>query len=170
MNESLKVVAIDFDDTLCLTEEACFRMENFVADQLGFLPQSREIHLRTWGQQVESASAVRFPGINTREFKFLLDKVMPEFIKRGELDEVSEENYQALDKIRAAGKKLVVVTSRSEAEVRHLIYPEHPLSLRIDAFYHGDNTEYLKPDPRVFSAMLARFKITPRRQCISVIR
>ncbi len=161
MKEVIKVVAIDFDDTLCLTEDACFRVENFVASQLGFPPQSREVHLNTWGQPVEQASIIRFPGINPREFKILLDKIFPEFIERGELDQVSEVNYQVLDRIKALGKSLTIVTSRSQEEVRHLINPKHPLALRIDAFYHGNNTKFLKPDPRVFAAMLDRFKIAP---------
>lgn len=42
----IKLVIIDFDDTLCLTEKACFKMENYVAQKMGFAPINREAHIK----------------------------------------------------------------------------------------------------------------------------
>jgi len=41
----IKAVVIDLDDTLCLTEEACFDMENEVLVKMGLKPMSRDIHI-----------------------------------------------------------------------------------------------------------------------------
>ena len=46
-------------------------------------------------------------------------------------------------------------------EVKHLQEKKHSLSLRIDAFYHKDNSDYLKPNPKVFDKILKKFTVLP---------
>ena len=46
----IEALIIDVDDTLCLTEAACFDMENETLMAMGRAPMSREVHINTWGQ------------------------------------------------------------------------------------------------------------------------
>ena len=96
------------------------------------------------------------------EFMRRFDKMLPEAIQSGRMDMVADKNLKVLDQLKAAGKKLAVVTSRSYIEVKPMISLDHPLGTRIDAFYHRDNSEHLKPDPRVFNKPLYEFDITPQ--------
>ena len=91
----------------------------------------------------------------------LFDKMLPQAIKNGVMDAVPATNLAVLDKLKEAGKKIAIVTSRSYIEVKPMISLDHPLGSRIDAFYHRDNSDHLKPDPRVFNKALYEFDVTP---------
>lgn len=65
----IEAVVIDLDDTLCLTEAACFEMENEVLERMGRLPMPREVHLETWGRPLFEAISDRAPGIDVEAFK-----------------------------------------------------------------------------------------------------
>lgn len=157
----IKLVIIDFDDTLSLTEEACFHLENETARQLGFPPMTREAHLRDWGKPVEQAIVDRIPGIDPKKFMQYHEQIHQQFIKEGKVDVISEENLKFLDSLKASGKKLAILTSRSLQETKHLLHEDHQLSDRIEKFYHKDNSAYLKPDPRVFDQILSDFDVSP---------
>ncbi len=157
----IKLVIIDFDDTLSLTEKACFKIENLIAQQMGFTPMDRKTHLKNWGKPLKEAIVERFTGIDVNKFMVRFEKVLPKFIERGEADLISEINFQTLDKLRKLGSKLSVLTSRTLGEVQHLLDTKHPLSNRIDAFYHKDNLVYDKPDPKVFDKVLEKFHVKP---------
>lgn len=43
----IKAVIIDIDDTLCLTEAACYELENQVLLSMGRIPMTRDIHKET---------------------------------------------------------------------------------------------------------------------------
>lgn len=157
----IKLVLLDFDDTICLSEESCFNFENEIAVSMGLKPMDRSIHRITWGQNLKEAIKERIPGINAGEFMRRFDKMFPEAIKDGRMDAIPERNLAVLDELKKAGKKLAFVTSRSYVEVKPMISLDHPLGTRIDAFYHRDNSEHLKPDPRVFNKALYEFDVTP---------
>ncbi len=157
----IKLVLLDFDDTICLSEESCFHFENEIAISMGLKPMDRTIHRITWGQNLKEAIKERIPGINVGEFMRRFDKMLPQAIKEGKMDAIPERNLLVLDKLRANGKKIAVVTSRSYVEVKPMISLYHPLGNRVDAFYHRDNSDHLKPDPRVFSKVLYEFDVTP---------
>lgn len=157
----IKLVLIDFDDTLCLTEQACFEMENLVAQKMGFAPMTREVHIRTWGQPLEEAILVRVPGIDADAFMLEVEKIMPKLIQEGSLDVVTDINLQTLDKLKEFGYKTAILTSRTSMEVKHLLDENHPLTSRIDAFYHKGNNEYRKPDPRAYDKALKHFNVKP---------
>lgn len=163
----IQVVILDFDDTLCLSEESCFRFENKIAQELGHAPMSRTIHQITWGQNLQDAIKERVPGIDAEKFMNLFEKMVPQAILDGEFDNVPERNLDVLDKLKDAGKKLAIITSRSFGEVKYLMDTTHPLSKRIDMFYHRDNSEHLKPDPRVFNKALYEFDAKPK-ECVYV--
>ncbi len=157
-----KLILFDFDDTLCLSEEACFNFENEIAMSMGLEPMDRSIHRITWGQSLKDAIKERIPGINVGEFMRRFDKMLPQAIKDGKMDTVTNKNLAVLDELKADGKKLAVVTSRSYIEVKPMLSLDHPLGTRIDAFYHRDNSEHLKPDPRVFNKPLYELDVTPQ--------
>jgi len=146
----IEAVIIDFDDTMCLTEEASFNLENETLLQMGLRPMSRDVHKSTWGQVLYEAIQVRSPGIDPKIFFEVMPAVHEEFVSKGLIDVVTEENLQTLDKMAKAGKKLMILTSRTEIEMRHLLDPAHHLASRITTFYYKDNMTYLKPDPRAF--------------------
>lgn len=163
----IEAVIIDFDDTLCLTEKSCFGLENETLRRMGRAPMLREIHLQTWGQPLGDAIQLRSPGINVEEFWRLMPSVHEEYIANGQIDIITDENIEALDRLAELGKKLMILTSRTEPEVRHLLDPNHHLSGRLTSFYHKDNTDYHKPDPRVFEVIERDHGLRPE-QCVYV--
>lgn len=163
----IEAVVIDFDDTLCLTEEACFRLENETLRQMGRAPMLREVHKATWGQPLYDAISVRSPGIDADAFWKLMPTIHEQFIRDGQIDVVPEANLETMDALAQAGKKLMILTSRSIVEVEHLIEPSHHLFRRLVAFYHKDNTSHHKPDPRVFDVIERDHGLTPG-QCVYV--
>jgi phosphoglycolate phosphatase len=163
----IKIVILDFDDTLCLTEEACFKIENEIAAEMGFSPMNRYTHQKNWGLPIRKAIAERIPGINVDEFIKRQEKVVADYSKNGKLDAITEINLKTLDELKKNGKKIAILTSRSLPEVRHLLHKAHPLNNRIEKIYHKDNSKYLKPDSRVFDQILHHFNVRPE-ECVYV--
>ncbi len=157
----IKLVIVDFDDTLCLTEHASFLLENESAKSMGFAPMSRKIHRANWGKPLQEAIIERIPGIDPEVFMNKYEKLIPGFVQKGKLDTISEINLDTLDAIKKSGRKLAILTSRQLVEARHLLHEDHPLGSRIEAFYHKDNSEYTKPNPKVFDKILSFFQIKP---------
>lgn len=158
-----RIIVLDFDDTLCQTELDCFRIENKVAGDMGFTAMSREVHQRNWGLPIEEAIIERVPGIDPVEFTRRFALEIPKAVQEGRLDHIPQENLDVLDKFIAARKQLVVLTSRAEAELTHLLEPDHHLSARIKGFYYNGNLPYLKPDPRAFNSIFKDFRVTPEQ-------
>lgn len=156
----IKLVILDFDDTLCLTEEACFYLENEVAVEMGHAPMSRAAHKKNWGKLMELAIAERIPGIDAKDFMKRHSIRMNRLVSDGKFDTLSPSNLEALDALRGLGKKIAILTSRTFPEVRHMMHESHPLSKSVEKFYHKDNSKYLKPDPRVFEDALAHFGVS----------
>jgi phosphoglycolate phosphatase len=129
-------VILDFDDTLCMTEEACLKIENEALKAIGREPMSREIHKSTWGKPLFEAIELRSPGVDVKEFKKVFLSTFPKSVKSGKLDYISEHNLKALDKLIGSGKTLLVLTSRIEAELAHVMSPSYPLYDRIETFYY----------------------------------
>lgn len=163
----IEAVVIDFDDTLCLTEAACFEMENETLVKMGRPAMEREVHIKTWGQPLFDAISVRSPGIDVEAFKAAYHPVIADYIKNGKLDAIPEANYLALDKLIAMGKALFVLTSRTHGELKHLLEPDHLLASRVKTFYYKDNMQYHKPDPRAFDELISDNGLTPSR-CVYV--
>ncbi len=162
-----EAVIIDVDDTLCLTEVACFELENEALRRMGRSSMERAVHLDTWGQLLFDAIATRSPGIDIEEFKVAYHPVIDEFIADGRLDSIPEANYEALDHLIALGKKLMLLTSRTHSEFKHLLASDHSLSTRVSAFYYKDNMAYHKPDPCAFDEVLRDNSLQPH-QCVYV--
>lgn len=163
----IKVVILDFDDTLCLTEEACYYLENEVVKSMGFTQMSRKTHQKNWGMPLKEAITERIPGIDANEFMKQHESHIKEFVANGRLDTVTAENLVVLHELKKYGKKLTILTSRTLPEVKHLLHENHPLSKILDGFYHRDNLEYLKPDPRVFNQIFSDFDVEPQ-ECVYV--
>jgi len=163
----VKAVLVDFDDTLCPTEEAGFAFENEVLRRLGRPPQIREVHKATWGQPMLGAMPVRSPGVDVAAFHAVVHDLFPKWAAEGKIDAIPRSNMAALDTLRAAGMDLYVVTSRIEDELRHTLSPEHELMQRLAAIYYHETLEYHEPDPRVFDKVLAVHGLIPE-QCVYV--
>lgn len=163
----IEAVVIDVDDTLCLTEAASFEIENEALRRMDRPPMKRDVHLATWGQFLFDAILTRSPGIDLEQFKVAYHPVIEEFIESGRLDAIPQENYQAMDGLLDRGKKLMLLTSRTHGEFKHMLEPDHLLASRITAFYYQGNMAYRKPDPRAFNELLQDHSLSPA-DCVYV--
>lgn len=163
----IEAVVIDVDDTLCLTEAASYDLENTALTRIGRAPMPRSIHVATWGQPLFEAILTRSPGVDLEAFEAAYHPAIEEFIKDGRLDKIPQENYEALDQLIALGKLVMLLTSRTHGEFKHMLEPDHLLASRITAFYYKDNMQYHKPDPRAFSELLQAHQLSPN-QCVYV--
>ena len=163
----IRVVIVDVDDTLCLTEAASFDLENDVLAGLGRPPMPRAVHLATWGDALLDAVPRRSPGVDVRRFAELFPILHQQYLAAGRLDVIPPENLAALDRLVAGGRTVRLLTARAEAEVRHLLEPGHVLAGRVAGAYHRGNTRFGKPDPRVFDELLAHTGCHPD-QCVYV--
>ena len=158
---ALRAVILDCDDTLFLTEEACFQIENAAAGKMGCAPMTRETHQHSWGRTIREAAALRFPGIDVDHFISTYELLLGEWVRSGRIDQLLPENLAALDRLKAQGYALAVLTSRKHSEVAHLLDPAHELSRRLSEFHYFESSPFLKPDPRVFDALLAKLGVKP---------
>lgn len=155
----IKLVVFDFDDTLSLTEKACFNLENRIAQKLGHPPMQRQVHLNTWGMPLFEVIEQRIPGIDVVKFEQLFKKEKSLALERGEFDYISPQNYGVLSELKKQGRQTAVLTSRKAVEAQHLLHPDHTLQKALDYFYYQEKTVYTKPDPRVFDTLLAESKL-----------
>ncbi|XVU28552.1 HAD family hydrolase [Actinoplanes sp. CA-054009] len=163
----IKAVIVDVDDTLCLTEAASFELENDALAAMGRPPMSREVHLATWGETLLDAMPHRSPGVDLERFAELFHVLHQRYLAEGRLDVIPAENLAALDRLVEAGRTVLLLTSRTEVEVRHLLAPDHVLAGRVTGAYHQGNTRFRKPDPRVFDELLAETGFRPG-ECVYV--
>ncbi|MBI2356695.1 HAD family hydrolase [Candidatus Dojkabacteria bacterium] len=159
-NNKIKLIIFDFDDTLVMTEEKGFHLENDVAKSMGFKPQTREMHMATWPKPLDIVANIRFPGIDIETFMVGIGKRMAEYTEKGKFDVLSEETETALKQLKTNGYELAVLTSRTEVEVRHIL-SKHPLLkyVPVSSFYYKERNKHRKPDPRVFEAILSDMKV-----------
>lgn len=155
----IKLVIIDFDDTLSLTEEAWFKIENLVAEKLGFPPMTREAHRKNWGMPIKKAILERIPGIDPNAFIKIHKEVLPEFVQHGRIDMISKGNIKTLEMLKNDGKRIAILTSRTFHEAKHLLNKNHHLNRWVEKIYYADNSKHLKPDPRAFDQAIEEFKV-----------
>lgn len=163
----IELVVIDFDDTLSLTEESCFKIENHIAQNLGFPPMTREIHQKNWGKALKEAIIERIPGIDPDQFMEMHRQVFPDFLEKGKADVIGGKNIETLKKLKESGKHLAILTSRTLQEVEHLLDENHHINKYIEKIYHMDNNNFHKPDPRVFNMVLKNFSKQPEN-CVYI--
>lgn len=165
----IKAVIIDLDDTFCLTEAACYEMENEVLSRMGRTAMSRQAHQANWGRPLFDAIIERSPGVDVAAFRKAYIPVIAEFTASGKLDNAPEANYQALEALQSIGKELFVLTSRTHEELEHLMAPHHRLAQYITAtaFYYKDNMEFHKPDPRAFEVIERNHGFLPA-ECVYI--
>jgi phosphoglycolate phosphatase len=157
----IRAVIVDVDDTLCLTEAASFDLENEVLARMGRPPMSRAVHLSTWGEVLLDAMPHRSPGLDLARFAELFPVAHQQYLAAGRLDVIPPENLAALDALVAAGRTVLLLTSRAEVEIAHMLAPDHALAGRVTGAYHQGNTRFRKPDPRAFDELLAETGFTP---------
>lgn len=157
----IKLVIVDFDDTLCLTEEATYQMESRIGLEMGMPLMDREIHKKTFGKPIDEIISIRIPGINVPEFMKRLELMIPEYINKGILDNVSDYNLKTLLNLKAKGKTIGMLTGRSLMELKHVLSKDNPLSDIFSLSQYKDNSKYQKPDPRVFDIFFSTFNVKP---------
>jgi phosphoglycolate phosphatase len=128
---------------------------------------SRAVHLSTWGEVLLDAMPHRSPGLDLQRFADMFPAVHQEYLTAGRLDVIPRENLDALDTFVSQGRTVLLLTSRAEAEVQHMLAPDHVLAGRVSAAYHQGNTRFRKPDPRVFDELLAETGLAPG-ECVYV--
>lgn len=153
-NRHIEAVLIDVDDTLVLTEAAAYEIENLAIQKQGLPKFTRELHKQTWGQPLFEIILRRSPGVDIDSFRKTYKELVADYVKNGKVDKIEDWNIEILKNLRRLGLKLFIVTSRELQEVEHMLAEDHILANYIDAFYHKDNNEYHKPDPRVFNKVL----------------
>ncbi|MFI1992251.1 HAD family hydrolase [Actinoplanes sp. NPDC020271] len=163
----IRAVVVDVDDTLCLTEAASFDLENDVLAAMGRPPMPRDVHLATWGETLLEAMPHRSPGVDLDRFAALFPEWHDRYLEEGRLDVIPPENLTALDQVVRDGRTVMLLTSRAEREVSHLLQPGHVLAGRVTGAYHQGNTRFRKPDPRAFDELLAETGLHPR-DCVYV--
>ncbi|HZM64220.1 MAG TPA: HAD family hydrolase [Candidatus Saccharimonadales bacterium] len=164
----IKAVIIDFDDTLCLSEAACFVLENEVLRMMGATLQTHAIHKKTWGQPLHEAIKVRSPGVNAAVFIQLVEENIPRWASEGRMDHLPPDRLAVLDELmHQQGKQLYILTSRTFGEAKHLLQPNHDLATHIKAFYWREKMQFHKPDPRAFDLLLQEHNLQPA-QCVYV--
>lgn len=163
----INAVILDFDDTLCLTEETCFGLENEALVQMGRKPMDRAVHLHTWGKPLFTAIEARSPGIDVAMFRVVYEPLIKRWVEEGKLDTIPDKNIATLEKLVQAGKQLIILTSRTRLEMEHVLEPTHSLNGHIEAFYYKDNMKYHKPDPRAFAHIEAEHGWAPD-ECVYV--
>ena len=155
----IKLILVDFDDTLYLSEAACFRLENKIAAKLGFPPMSRKSHLENWGQPLNKVISKRIPGIDTDAFMKLFPVVSHEEALKGNFDNIPEKNIETIKKLKAEGYLVVILTPREGREIGHLISTGAPVMNFIDGLFYQERYRYKKPDPRIFLLPESVFKV-----------
>lgn len=158
----IKLILVDFDDTLCLSEESCFHLENEIAAKLGFPPMTRSAHQADWGQPLRTAITKRIPGIDAEKFMAMFPEVSKKRIEEGTFDHISDANLAVLRDLRLKGYKVVIQTPRQQCEVKYLITDRSPLMSVIDGFFYQERTNCWAPDPHALLLPVRLFNATPQ--------
>lgn len=74
---------------------------------------------------------------------------------------IPDDNLQAIDDLLEMDKKVMLLTSREHAALKHMLDPDHDLANRVTAFYYRDNMDFHKPDPRAFQKLIADNYLNP---------
>lgn len=165
---NIKAIINDIDGNLIMTEEPCWRLENEIFRQMGIPPMSRAIHKETWGMKLGDAVAVRSGGkADVEEFWQLFPAFYDKFVSTGKLDVVSQDNIDTLKEIRQMSLQHMLLTSRSAAEMVHLMHADHILAKLVDAYYFKENMQFHKPDPRAFEHIEQIHGLKPN-ECVYV--
>ncbi len=157
----IKLVVIDFDDTLTMSEEACFAIENRIVELMGYSAMTRAVHRGNWGKPIREAIVERIPGINAEKFMELHRELWPGFVKAGNMD-VADKNIETLKLLKDRGKDLAILTARSLYTIKPLLDENQRIGKWIEKIYHLDNSKYPKPDPRAFDQILKDFGVNPQ--------
>lgn len=149
INEKHKVVAFDFDDTLVATINNVWRQHKHVALTEFGIEITDEDMKRVWGSPFHDMVEVLYGHpFATVEPHLLREKA--NFPK-----EIFPKSKELLNNLRLAGKIIALVTSTN---TKSLALDFVHNALEDDTFDHVftiDDTEYHKPDKRVFDPLLS---------------
>jgi phosphoglycolate phosphatase len=166
--QQIKAVINDIDGNLLLTEEPCWHLENAIYAAMNIQPMTHDLHVQTWGMRLGDAIPVRSQGkANVEKFWQLFPGYYQEFVDAGRVDAVTDEVLETLRELRLMGLQQYALTSRTYAEMTHLMDPANKLAAFVDAFYYKENMQYHKPDPRA-SAHIEELHGLKPEECVYV--
>lgn len=165
---TIKAVINDVDGNIVKSEEACWLLENEIFGLMGIPPMTREVHQQTWGMHLEHAVVKRSDGAaDPAEFWKLFDPTYKKRVAAGLIDLVTDADLEACTALKQLGLQHFVLTSRTIAEMGHLMSDEGRLAHYVDTFYYKENMEFHKPDPRAFAHIEREHGLKPS-DCVYV--
>ncbi len=148
----IKAIIFDVDDTLISTSGFAFINLNKAAERLGVKRLTREKFLEHWGYTTEKMVPSFWPGLSLKEFEEVYNKV-----GYGEPYPLIEGARETLDLMKKNDIVLGILTSRTS---KTLPIRLKQVNLSLDYFkfvQYSDESDYHKPDPRVFEQILKKF-------------
>lgn len=149
IGEHIKAVVFDFDDTLIGTHVATWNLHRHIAKKHYSVELTDELLRAHWGRPLQHLARHYYGTDNIEEAIQLMVDYQADFPK-----EKFHHAESTLKRLKASGRLLGIVSAttlpilKKDAELAEL-----PIDL-MDYIQTGEDTEFHKPDPRVFEPML----------------
>ena len=157
-----KAIIFDYDDTLVLTQEYSISCHQKAAKKLGLRIPSRKELLSYLGTPWNQCILGMWPGINIEDFKkafFAFADPMPIRLAAGVKG--------SLPKLKKKGYSLFILTSKMSESILRETKKSH-LDLKLfSGIYGPEQTQWTKPDPRVFEKLLKENKLKAS-ECVNI--
>lgn len=150
LSEQIKAVVFDFDDTLIGTRVSTWELHKHVAKKYYDLELDDEFMASYWGKPFNELLRNYYQTDNVDELMPRVIEHLPDFPKQK-----FEHSEPSVNRLKASGKILGIVSATTKPILKSdtdLI--ELPLN-NFDYIQTSEDTEFHKPDPRVFELMLS---------------
>jgi phosphoglycolate phosphatase len=152
MDDKIKAVIFDHDDTLVGTIGSKFAEHKFIAKEYYGKDLSDEDIKKHWGKPLHEMICLLYETDDVDQAMAYNVKHHNEYPKP-----IFPETVAALKRIKAQGKLTGVVTATSRYSFNHDIH-NHKIADLLDFTQTADDTEYHKPDKRVFDPLIKWLK------------
>lgn len=149
LQDHIKAVLFDHDDTLVGTLEAKSAQHKYVAKTLYDKDLSDEEIREHWGKPLTTLMEVLYGVEDLTEAMALVQEIHPQYPKQ-----VFDDTVATLKKLKGLGIKVGVVTATTRFSFEHDMEQIPELSKYIDYSQTQEDTDFHKPDPRVFEPAL----------------
>jgi phosphoglycolate phosphatase len=152
----IKNVILDFDGTLASTLDGIHLCMNETLLAFGFAEQSPEAIRRTIGLTLQDSLHLLTDGLlNQEEVLPLIEAYRTLYNKKAAtVTTLFAGVYDTLDRLRASGRTLILVSNKGRAGLHNLL---EALKIRdlLDVILNADDVTYRKPDGRLFAEEIA---------------
>ncbi len=148
----IKAIIFDVDDTLISTSEFAFINMNKAAEILRLDKISKDKFLKHWGHTTEKMVRSHWPELDFKDFREAYEKLKFE----GHYP-ILEGTWETLEFLKNKPIVLGILTSRTSDSLPKRF---KQINLSLDYFkfiQYADDTDFHKPDPKVFEPILKRF-------------